>query len=76
MRSITIEHGPVFNHGCTDFANVEVDGDDEGTVAEVNSCHSCWQVGHDADHEFLAVGTRVKFWNVDEYGVTADWEVV
>lgn len=27
-------------------------------VVEAQSCHSCWQVGHDADHVFAQVGEK------------------
>jgi hypothetical protein len=50
------------NHGCRDFAVLRYDGNGKATVLEAASCTSCWQVSHDADHVFAAVGDT---WDVD-----------
>ena len=46
-----------YNHGCKDAAMYEEVGDGIHAVCiEVVSCHSCWQVGHDSNHEYDYVG--------------------
>lgn len=56
------------NHGCTDYAEAELNTDGRATVTYAQSCSSCWQVGHDADSIFLKVGDVI---NPDDY-VTED----
>ena len=55
------------NHGCRDYAvgkitGMSPDGDYIVKIIEAQSCHSCWQVGHDMNHIFYKVGDIV---NVD-----------
>jgi hypothetical protein len=47
------------NHGCTDWAIAEYTGDGKAKIIDADSCHSCWQVGHDADHVFYEVGDEI-----------------
>lgn len=61
-----IAEGPAANtHGCRDYlvAVVTEVSDDfiKATVIEAASCTSCWQVGHDRDHVFAAVGDTVQY---------------
>ena len=48
-------------HGCRDYAIGRIDKVLLHTVTisieERQSCSSCWQVGHDNDHEFMADDT-------------------
>ena len=48
--------GATGNHGCTDYAIFRYDGGGRMICIEVQSCHSCWQVGHDSDHVFARLG--------------------
>lgn len=48
-----------YNHGCTDSAVYRDNGDCTATCIEVNNCHSCWQVGHDRNHEYAVMGDTV-----------------
>ena len=50
------------DHGCKDYAVLRIlgispvdPGDLDVVAKEVEHCHSCWQVGHDADHRFLEI---------------------
>jgi hypothetical protein len=53
--------GPGYNtHGCRDMAVLRYLGDGKATVIEAESCHSCWQVGHDADHVFITIGEKFR----------------
>jgi hypothetical protein len=62
---IGIDGSQPFNHGCTDYAIVESNDDGQtGVVIETQSCHSCWQVGHDSEHTFAEVGDRVTLRNL------------
>lgn len=47
------------NHGCNDWAVAEYLGNGKGKIVSAGSCHSCWQVGHDADHIFYEVGEEI-----------------
>lgn len=49
-----------YNHGCADYAIYRANGDGTATCTEANSCHSCWQVGHDDDHIYAEVGDVVS----------------
>jgi hypothetical protein len=53
---------PPNSHGCRDSAVLRWNKWGTGTVVEVQSCNSCWQVGHDANHIFAEVGQE---WPVD-----------
>ena len=56
-RTFRFEAGKYYNHGCTDAAVYEEMKDGVNAVCvEVISCHSCWQVGHDSNHEYDYVG--------------------
>ena len=50
-------------HGCCDYAVGKIISVVPGKVTleitEAESCGSCWQVGHDADHLFYSVGQKV-----------------
>ena len=35
------------NHGCMDYAVARYLGNGKAEVIEAQTCHSCWQVGHD-----------------------------
>jgi hypothetical protein len=62
-----------FNHGCMDYAIIRYDGEGRGIVVEGQSCHSCWQVGHDRDHTFAEAGDT---WELDESKIVEashDW---
>lgn len=48
-----------FNHGCRDYAIAEFQGDGVALIIEAQSCHSCWQVGHDSDHVFARIGEHI-----------------
>jgi len=56
------------NHGCMNYAVAQVAGQCEGldhdsvtvVIEEVQSCHSCWQVGHDSDYVFYTVGDVIS----------------
>lgn len=74
MITVVIHNQSRFNHGCQDWATVEVDDAGNGIVTEVHNCTSCWQVGHDANHVFAEVGDKVKVGTVDEYGESENWE--
>ncbi len=39
------------NHGCEDSATFRLLPDGRWEVVDVTHCHSCWQVGHDNEHE-------------------------
>jgi len=63
---IGIDGSQGYNHGCQDYAVAEitaVNGDHHvvTTVIEAQSCHSCWQVSHDADHVFAEIGDVLTF---------------
>ena len=49
-------------HGCTNYAILRYLGDGKAEVIEAQSCHSCWQVGHDQDYTFATVG---DVWDID-----------
>lgn len=60
--------GATGTHGCTNFAVCQIKsiGDIIDTVViEAQSCHSCWQVGHDQDYVYANVGDTWKF-TIDE----------
>ena len=70
------------NHGCQDYAILCYLGDNRGEVVECQSCHSCWQVGHDAAHIFARIG---QVWKLDtdeivpassHWSVDVEWELV
>jgi MinD superfamily P-loop ATPase len=45
-----------YNHGCTNWAEFECLGDNRFLCTDCNSCHSCWQVGHDDNYEYYRIG--------------------
>jgi len=45
-----------YNHGCCDLAVLQNNFDGTATVIQVQSCHSCWQVGHNQDHKYMILG--------------------
>ncbi|MDD2627811.1 MAG: hypothetical protein PHD20_02875 [Clostridia bacterium] len=53
-----------YNHGCSDFAVLEDNQDGTATVIKAESCHSCWQVGHDQDHIYYEIGDIVTIENI------------
>jgi hypothetical protein len=56
-KTFRLESRRYYNHGCTDAATYEEMEDGIHAVCiDVTSCHSCWQVGHDSDHEYDYVG--------------------
>lgn len=56
--------GATGNHGCMNYAVLRYLGENQAKVIEAQSCHSCWQVGHDADYVFAQVDD-VQEVNVD-----------
>lgn len=62
---VGVDQSQYFNHGCSDSAVLEIEevvGESiTARVIDVNNCHSCWQVGHDASHVFAQVGGVWKF---------------
>jgi len=56
MREFHLNAASRFNHGCVDSAILSDIGNGTCIVTDVMSCHSCWQVGHDANHEYMAIG--------------------
>jgi hypothetical protein len=70
---IGVDGSRSFDHGCLDYAVLRYLGDGKAEVVEAQSCHSCWQVGHDSDHVFTSVG---DVWPVGENEVRPardDW---
>ncbi|NJL73700.1 MAG: hypothetical protein HC892_00365 [Saprospiraceae bacterium] len=67
--------GATGNHGCSDYAIGRIWAIDRDSrmvsieIVECNSCTSCWQCGHDADHIFAEVGDTWKL-SFDELRVT------
>ena len=64
-----------YDHGCVDYSVSVIEAVSEGIltcrVIEAQSCHSCWQVGHDANHIYAEVG---DIWSVKEEKVfIANW---
>ena len=57
---------PHYNHGCTDYALWEDNGDGTATCISADSCHSCWQVGHDDRHIYAEVGEIVKIEDIPD----------
>lgn len=49
----------LFNHGCTNTAQVIHIGNGRWRVESAESCHSCWQVGHDDQYIFAEPGDVV-----------------
>ena len=74
--NVTIHNQSKWNHGCQDWATVEIESDNQGIVTFVNTCQSCWQVGHDSGHVFLRVGERVQINSLDQYGESEEWRVL
>ena len=77
----TIGVGPARNnHRCRDYAIIQVISPETAVVTEAQSCTSCWQVGHDADHTFATVGETVGINNLeigpagDEWATSIKWE--
>lgn len=65
-QTLLIDQSTRHNHGCTDWAEGIVQPDLRSIkVTSVNSCHSCWQVGHDADHLFAKVGEVIALTDID-----------
>jgi hypothetical protein len=62
-----LDASPRYNHGCSDFAILEDNQDGTCTVIEVMSCHNCWQVGHDQDHEYYRIGDILSTQEVLEH---------
>lgn len=60
MNTVYISNAHLFDHGCRNYAVADDNGDGTATVTQVDSCHSCWQVGHDQDYEFLKVGQKIN----------------
>ena len=58
-RYFEVNGGEQFNHGCSDYAVYQDNGDGTATCVEVSSCASCWQVGHDDQHVFALIGDVV-----------------
>lgn len=40
------------NHGCTNYAIYTWEGGEYGKCTFVESCHHCWQAGHDHDYKY------------------------
>jgi hypothetical protein len=59
-----LDASPFFNHGCNDSAVFEDQGDGTAICVVADSCHSCWQVGHDDSHTFYEVGDIEKVENL------------
>lgn len=60
-QTLVIDQSSRHNHGCTDWAEGVVRPDLSSIkVTAANSCHSCWQVGHDKDHVFAEVGDVIR----------------
>jgi hypothetical protein len=55
-----------YNHGCSDWAKWQDNGDGTATCIEVNSCSSCWQVGHDQDHTYAVIGDIRKIEDIPD----------
>jgi hypothetical protein len=69
MTKIYILDGATqYNHGCEDFAVYESTDGITAVCTQASSCHSCWQVGHDADHVFATVGDVVPVTKLLEWG--------
>ena len=82
-----------FSHGCTNWATAKIVGIQRtkakvyAQVIKAESCHSCWQVGHDADYTFCEVGDLVEFpytslqrptdsWSADVQWEADDWTII
>ena len=52
-------------HGCRDYAIAMYTGGGVAVVIESESCHSCWQVGHDTEHVFMPIGERIDISTAD-----------
>ena len=67
-----------FNHGCRDYASMDVLAVDAQTVdvclVEVETCHSCWQVGHGQDHRHQFTGEPGDVLRVDREDVVPEWD--
>lgn len=58
-NTIQFSNAHLFDHDCRNYAVATDNGDGTATVIEVQNCTSCWQVGHDSDHEYMRVGQVV-----------------
>lgn len=77
MNTVIITNADQFNHGCRNEATVQLDSANTGVITNVNSCDSCWQVGHDANYTFAQVGDRVQLnEQPDEYGMATNYQFV
>jgi len=77
LQTVIITNANQFNHGCRNDATVQLDSPVTGTVTHVNSCNSCWQVGHDADYTFARIGDRVQLDDQpDKYGIVTNYQFV
>lgn len=77
MKQYIYEGKRQFDHGCTDREVWQDNGDGTATCIESESCHSCWQVGHDANHSMSEVGTvadldKVLDWIANDGDVVAE----
>jgi hypothetical protein len=64
---VGVDGSGAFDHGCADYAVLRYLGNGKAQVIEAQSCHSCWQVGHDQEHIFAAVG---DVWILDMAAIT------
>jgi len=80
MAGDLVAIGPAANtHGCANHTILKInDGGETATVVTAQSCHSCWQVGHDRDYVFATVGEVIPLPDVipagDRWSADVRWE--
>lgn len=69
-NTIQLSNSHQYNHGCRNYAEATDNGDGTATVTQVQSCNSCWQVGHDRDYTYLTPGETIRLADYDTHVVT------
>lgn len=66
-NQIHLSNAHLFNHGCSNYAVADDNGDGTAIVVSVQNCTSCWQVGHDGDYQYAKVGQIINLveWQSD-----------
>lgn len=67
-KTYNLDASPRYNHGCEDWAVLQENQDGRTcTVINSNSCHNCWQVGHDQNHKYYQIGDILTIQEVLEH---------
>jgi hypothetical protein len=78
-KKVYLTNENLYNHGCSNYAIgviKSVSGQDVTIeITESNSCHSCWQVGHDADYTYHNVGETIILPADDLQDATNNYDV-